>query len=221
MASNGSIPQGRLQEHTIPPDTVPSVVFGISILAINGCKVLLITCYPKLRTTSTITLASLAVSNFLVGVIGIPLLVVCSPTFFWPICVTSSTFFTRTSISTVLHITVMTCDRIIYIRWALRYNDIFQHGRVFVGLCVTWFISLTSLVRLHWTLNVNIITGSCTGARKGNYIFSSCNFIVFFFIPLMVMVFLDVRILLLHRWQCKRIPRENLPAEFLKREKKM
>lgn len=151
--------------HTIPPDTVPSVVFGISILAINGCIVLLITCYPKLRTTNTIILASLAVSKFLVGVIGIPLLVVCSPTLFWPICVTSSTFFTRTSISTMLHITVMTCDRFIYIRWALRYDDIVQHGRVFVGLCVTWFISPTSLVRLHWTLNVNIITSKVDLAR--------------------------------------------------------
>ena len=83
----------------------------------------------------------------------------------WPICVTSSTFFTRTSISTVLHITVMTCDRFIYIRWALRYDDIVQHGRVFVGLCVTWFISPTSLVRLHWTLNVNIITSKVDLAR--------------------------------------------------------
>lgn len=184
MATNRSIPQGRLQEHTIPPDTVPSVVFGISILAINGCIVLLITCYPKLRTTSTIILASLAVLNFLVGVIGVPLLVVCSPTFFfWPICVTSSTFFTRTSISTVLHITVMTCDRFIYIRWALRYDDIVQNGRVFVGLCVTWFISLTSLVRLHWTLNVNIITAKVDLARVqeketiySRHVTSSCSF---------------------------------------------
>ena len=223
MASNRSIPQGRLQEHTIPPDTVPSVVFGVLILTINGCVVLLIFWYPKLRTTSNIILASLAVSDFLVGVIGIPLLVVCSSTFFSPICVTSSTFFTLTSISTVLHITMMTCDRFIYIRWALRYNDIVQHGRVVVGLCVTWFISLTSLVRLHWTLNVNIITAKEDLARvqEKETMFSSCNFIVFFFIPLMVMVFLDVRMLLLLRWQCKRIARENLPAEFLKREKKM
>lgn len=223
MASNSSIPQGLMQEHAIPPDTLPSVVFGILILIINGCVVLLITCYSKLRTTSNIILASLAVSDFLVGLIGIPLLVVCSSTFLSPICVTSSTFFTLTSMSTVLHITVMTCDRFIYIRWALRYNDIVQHRRVFVGLCVTWFISLTSLVRLHWTLNVNIVTAKedLTRVQEKETIFSSCNFIVFFFIPLMVMVFLDVRMLLLLRRQCRRIARENLPAEFLKREKKM
>ncbi|KAK2555592.1 Beta-2 adrenergic receptor [Acropora cervicornis] len=195
MASNRSIPQVRLQEHTIPPDTVPSVVFGIPILTINGC----IFSGVKFSRRSHWDPAPRCLQSNLL------LTHLCDFLHFFHPYIN-------------LHRAAHHGDDL----WALRYNDIVQHGRVFVGLCVTWFISLTSLVRLHWTLNVNIITAKQDLARvqEKETIFSSCNFIVFFFIPLMVMVFLDVRMLLLLRWQCKRIARENLPAEFLKREKK-
>ncbi|XP_068760336.1 histamine H2 receptor-like [Montipora capricornis] len=224
MATNeSSLQHHPTKDHGIPPDTVPAMAFGILILMINSCVVLLITSYANLRTTSNIILGSLAVSDLLVGLIGIPLLVVCSSTFSSPVCVSSSTFFTFTSMSTVLHITVVTCDRFIYIMWALRYDEIVRHGRVLTALCLTWFISLTSLVRLSWTLNVNIITAKedLGLVQEKETIYWLFNFIAFFFIPLVVMVALDARMLLLLRRQCQRIARENLPAAFMKREKRM
>ena len=206
----------------IPLDTVPAMVLMFFILVTNSCVVLLISFYSSLRTTSNIILASLATSDFLVGFVGIPLLVACSSTYWFPVCLSSNTFFTFLSLSTVLHITVMTCDRYIYIMWALRYHEIVQCKRVLAVLGLTWFISLTSLVRLSWTLDVNIHTAKEDLAlvQEKETTYFLFNFIVLFFSPLVVMIALDTHMLLLLRKQYQRIARENMPAEFMKREKK-
>ena len=226
MVSNNSSVQGNLDfanASGIPLDTIPAIVLMVFILLINGGVILLISCYSRLRTTSNAILASLAVSDFLVGFAGIPLIVACSATFWFPVCLSANIFFTFMSLSTVLHITAMTCDRYIYIMWALRYNEIVQRGRTVIILGLIWFVSLYSLVRLSWTLNVNIYTAKedLASVKEKETIYFLLNFIVFFFIPLIIMIVLDANMLLLLRKQCRRIARENLPAEFVKRENQM
>ena len=209
----------------IPPDTIPAIVFMVFILAINGGVILLITCYSSLRKTSNIILASLAVSDFLVGLVGIPLLVICSSaTHLALVCNSSITFFEFMAKSTVLHITVMTCDRYIYIMWALRYRDIVQRSRILKVLAVTWIISLgQSLVRLSWTWNVTVKTAlkDLALVQEKETVYFVFNIIVFFGIPMIVMAALDARMLLLLRRQCQRIARENIPVEFIKQEQKL
>ena len=207
----------------ITPDTIPAIVLLLFILLLNGCVLLLFSCYSYLKTTSNLILASLALSDFLVGLVGIPLVVVCTATFIAPICLSSSTFWSFVSLSTVGHITVMTCDRYIYILWALRYREIVTRGRVLIVLGIIWFIGFAfSLVRLAWMANLRIETAKehLARNRKNEIIYLSFN-AAFFFIPLVLMVVLDVQMMLLLRRQCQRIRRENLPAEFVKRESKV
>lgn len=205
------------------PQTVPALVLMVFILPINGGVIFLIASYSSLRTPSNIILASLAVSDFLVGLVGIPLLLACTYTYISPICISSYTFFTFMALSTVLHITVMTCDRYIYIVWALRYRDIVHRKRVLIVLGITWFLSLTSLVRLSWTWNLNIETAreDLEPMHQKETTLFLFNVIVFFLIPLIIMSVLDTHMLLLLRSQCQRIARENLPTEFEKRERKL
>lgn len=207
----------------IDPDTIPAVVMMVFILVINGGVIMLISSYKYLRTTSNLILASLAASDFLVGLVGIPLLVTCSATFSTRFCLSSTIFFTFISLSTVLHITVMTCDRFIYIIWALRYRDIVNRYRVLGILALTWLVGLTPLVRLSWTLHFNMETAveDLTKVREKENVYFMFNFVVFFMIPLVVMTALDTHMLLLLRQQCRRIAKENLPAENLKHENKM
>ena len=206
-------------------DTIPPIVFMVFILVINGGVILLITCYSSLRKTSNIILASLAVSDFLVGFVGIPLLVTCSSaTHLTLVCNSSITFFEFMALSTVLHITVMTCDRYIYIMWALRYRDIVHRSRVLIVLAIAWMISLgQSLVRISWTWNVTVQTAheDLAASRKKETIYFVFNITVFFVIPLIFMAALDARMLLLLRRQCQRIARENVPMEFIKHEQKL
>ena len=218
-------PTGCVQTFKFSYDTIPAIVFMVFILVINGGVILLITCYSSLRKTSNIILASLAVSDFLVGLVGIPLLVTCSSaTHLTLVCNSSITFFEFMALSTVLHITVMTCDRYIYIMWALRYRDIVNRSRVLIVLAITWMISLgKSLVRLSWTWNVSVKTAAEDLAlvQEKETIYFVFNIIVFFGVPMTVMAALDARMLLLLRRQCRRIARENMPVEFIKHEQKL
>ena len=218
-------PGSSFKASGISLDTIPAIVFMVFILVINSGVILLITCYSSLRKTSNIILASLAVSDFLVGFVGIPLLVTCSSaTHLALVCNCSITFFEFMAKSTVLHITVMTCDRYIYIMWALRYRDIVNRSRVLIVLAITWIISLCqSLVRLVWTWNFTVKTAleDLAVVQEKETIYLVFNIIVFFGVPLIVMAALDARMLLLLRRQCHRIARENVPMEFIKHEQKL
>ncbi|CAH3025093.1 unnamed protein product [Porites evermanni] len=217
---------GSFLPSAIPTDTIPAIVLTLFILFINAFVVLLIGSSSSLRSTSNIILASLALSDFLMGLVGIPLVVACSSTFASPVCLSANLFSTFNSVSSVLHILVMTFDRYIFIMWALRYREIFNRRRVFAILSAAWLISLTpQLVRLSWTAGKLRVETAKEDVKlrmkEKELIFFTFNAAVFFFVPLIAMIILDTRMLLLLRNQCQRIARENLPAESIKHETKM
>ena len=217
---------GSFFPSAIPTDTIPAIVLALFILFINAFVVLLIGSSSSLRSTSNIILASLALSDFLMGLVGIPLVVACSSTFASPVCLSANLFSTFNSVSSVLHILVMTFDRYIFIMWALRYREIFNRRRVFAILSAAWLISLTpQLVRLSWTAGKLRVETAKEDVKlrmkEKEFIFFTFNAAVFFFVPLIAMIILDTRMMLLLRNQCQRIARENLPAESIKHETKM
>lgn len=215
---------GSFLPSVIPTDTIPAIVLALFILFVNAFVVLLIGSSSSLRSTSNSILASLALSDFLLGLVGIPLVVACSSTFASPVCLSANLFLTFNSVSSVLHILVMTFDRYIFIMWALRYREIFNRGRVLAILSAAWLISLTPLVRLSWTAGKLRIETAKEDVRlrmkENELIFFTFNATVFFFVPLIAMIILDTRMLLLLRNQCQRIARENLPARSIKHETK-
>ena len=216
---------GSFLPSVIPTDTIPAIVLALFILFVNTFVVLLIGSSSSLRSTSNSILASLALSDFLLGLVGIPLVVACSSTFASPVCLSANLFLTFNSVSSVLHILVMTFDRYIFIMWALRYREIFNRGRVLAILSAAWLISLTPLVRLSWTAGKLRVETAKEDVRlrlkEKELIFFTFNAAVFFFVPLISMIILDTRMLLLLRNQCQRIARENLPARSIKHETKM
>ena len=206
----------------IQSDTIPALVMMVFILLINSGVISLITCNSHLRKTSNIILASLAVSDFLVGLIGIPVMMTCTSTFWISDCQSSTTFFSFTAMSTISHILVMTCDRYVYTIWPLRYREIINRSRILASLGLTWLVSLSVLVRLSWTLQVTAMETAAeelVQEKENAYLLFQGT--VFFVIPLVVMTVLDTRMLRLLRQQCHRIMRENLPAESLKSEKRL
>lgn len=217
---------GSFFPSAIPNDTIPAIVLTLFILFINAFVVLLIGSSSSLRSTSNIILASLALSDFLMGLVGIPLVVACSSTFESSVCLVANLFLTGfNSVSSVLHILVMTFDRYIFIMWALRYREIFNRRRVVAILSAAWLISLTPLVRLSWTAGKLRVETAKEDVKlrmkEKELIFFTFNAAVFFLVPLIAMIILDTRMLLLLRSQCQRIARENLPAESIKHETKM
>lgn len=214
--------QPVLIEKGIRADTIPALVMMVFILVINGGVILLISCNSHLRKTSNIILVSLAVSDFLVGLVGIPLLVTCNSTFSISICLSSTIFFSFIALSTISHIVVMTCDRYVYIIWAMRYHNFVNRSRVLAVLGFIWFLSLTACVRISWTWQVNIKTSEedMAKVKEQDKVYLFIQFTVFFAFPLAVMTLLDTRMLLLLRQQYQRIMKENLPAEYRSSENK-
>ncbi|KAK2555617.1 Adenosine receptor A2a [Acropora cervicornis] len=206
----------------IRADTIPALVMMVFILVINGGVILLISCNSHLRKTSNIILVSLAVSDFLVGLVGIPLLVTCNSTFSISICLSSTIFFSFIALSTISHIVVMTCDRYVYIIWAMRYHNFVNRSRVLAVLGFIWFLSLTACVRISWTWQVNIETSEedMAKVKEQEKVYLFIQFTIFFAFPLAVMTLLDTRMLLLLRQQYQRIMKENLPAEYRSSENK-
>lgn len=214
--------QPVLIEKGIRADTIPALVMMVFILVINGGVILLISCNSHLRKTSNIILASLAVSDLLVGLVGIPLLVTCNSTFSISICLSSTIFFSFIALSTVSHIVVMTCDRFVYIIWAMRYHNFVNRSRVLAVLAFIWFLSLTACVRISWTWQVNIKNSEedMAKVKEQEKVYLFIQFTVFFAFPLAVMTVLDTRMLLLLRQQYQRIMKENLPVEHRSSENK-
>lgn len=214
--------QPVLIEKGIRADTIPALVMMVFILAINGGVILLISCNSHLRKTSNIILVSLAVSDFLVGLVGIPLLVTCNSSFSISICLSSTIFFSFIASSTISHIVVMTCDRYVYIIWAMRYHNFVNRSRVLAVLGFIWFLSLTACVRISWTWQVNIETSEedIAKVKEQEKVYLFIQFTIFFAFPLAVMTLLDTRMLLLLRQQYQRIMKENLPAEYRSSENK-
>ena len=214
--------QDFIEMGRIRADTIPALVMMVFILVINGGVILLISCNSHLRKTSNIILVSLAVSDFLVGLIGIPLLVTCNSTFSISICLSSTIFFSFIALSTISHIVVMTCDRYVYIIWAMRYHNFVNRSRVLAVLGFIWFLSLTACVRISWTWQVNIKTSEedMAKVKEQDKVYLFIQFTVFFAFPLAVMTLLDTRMLLLLRQQYQRIMKENLPAEYRSSENK-
>lgn len=214
--------QDFIEMGRIRADTIPALVMMVFILVINGGVILLISCNSHLRKTSNIILVSLAVSDFLVGLVGIPLLVTCNSTFSISICLSSTIFFSFIALSTISHIVVMTCDRYVYIIWAMRYHNFVNRSRVLAVLGFIWFLSLTACVRISWTWQVNIKTSEedMAKVKEQDKVYLFIQFTVFFAFPLAVMTLLDTRMLLLLRQQYQRIMKENLPAEYRSSENK-
>ena len=173
---------------------------GAMLLTIlsNGFFLQLIIRKRTLRNASNIILAGLAFSDLLMGAVGIPLVFSCNIS---PdsrlLCISSSIFVSFISYSTVVHISLHTYDRYLYLSQALRYTELMPKRRAYRLLAIGWAVTLTaSGVKFIW----------CTGVDEHDDVavqtmhtitahYAIFTFVVFFCLPLVAIVFMDVRMM--------------------------
>ena len=170
-------------------DIVPILLI---VLIVTSNTLVLFLFYRKrtLRTASNILLSSLALSDNLTGLCGIPLYLVCSGTYQGSVC-KSSVMFTRfTSISTVLHLTVVTIDRLAGVMKPLQYSTIIRKSRAYNMVIFSWIISIfCSLVQLDWLISTNVTSdGDKETIKKENTYIIFC-LVAFYILPLSLMLF--------------------------------
>ena len=194
----------------------PLIVLCLLILAFNGIVVALMYWKESLRTRSNIILVSLAISDLMSGLFGIPLFFACSLSITSapqqngpPIaCVCSVLFFRFTAVSTVFHFVLSACDRYILIIRPFLYQNLLKLSRVRFALIVIWTSSpLIASIQLAWYKTENLWE-----MKKQNTVYFLVLLVAFLALPLFLMLCIYTHILVLsvHHLHALRVRRDNL-----------
>ena len=166
------------------------------IVAVNGLVIFLIRKKESLRTTTNLFLASLALSDLMSGLVGIPLLVSCLVRDLINVCVSSAIFIRFTAISSVCHVLLIACDRYIFIIHGMQYHSLVTKQRAIAATIVVWLFSLlASVIQLSWYLFYEIAFTEYEEITEDfNRKYSIACIVLFFAVPLLLMGYIYGRI---------------------------
>lgn len=194
-------------------------ILGLFIIGINGLVIYLALTREYLKTITNFCLASLAVSDMLSGLYAVPLIISCnSHAGSINICVAMDLGQRFLSISTVLHLLLITMERYFTIVFSvMRTTSVISKRTCLAVLVLVWALSLcASFVQLSFmnpetqepSTNVIIYDFICLGLLA-----------VF---PLLIMAVAYIHIFYTLRKHCKRIKREvsHLSSECMERNAK-
>ncbi|XP_078364422.1 LOW QUALITY PROTEIN: melanocyte-stimulating hormone receptor-like [Oculina patagonica] len=201
---NTSCQHSRSINQTDPEETelLPaSLIVALSfmclmIVAVNGLVIFMIYKKKTLRTITNMFLTSLALSDLMSGLVGIPLLVICLVRGIIKVCVSSTVFIRFTAISSVCHVLLIACDRYIFIIHYMKYHALVTKRRAFVSIITAWLFSLiASLIQLSWYLHHEIaVTEYEDITEDHNKKYSLACIVLFFATPLLLMCYIYGRI---------------------------
>ena len=181
------------QTEFLPASLIVALSFMcLLIVAVNGLVIFLIHKKKLLRTITNMFLTSLALSDLMSGLVGIPLLVICLEKDVINVCVTSAIFFRFTAISSVCHVLLIACDRYIFIVHYMKYHSLATKRRAIVAIISVWVLSLaSSLVQLSWYIFHGIaLTEYEDVTEDHNKRYSLACIVLFFIVPLIAMCYI-------------------------------
>ena len=154
LGNNGSSNETEAEDEDMllssPLIVLLSFMF-LLIVAVNGLVIFLIHRKKSLRTITNMFLASLALSDLLSALLGIPLLVICLVRDVIKVCLSSSVIIRFTAISSVCHVLLIACDRYIFIVHSINYHFLTTKRRAIVAILAIWLLSsLASVIQLSW-----------------------------------------------------------------------
>lgn len=200
---------------------VPLLTIGLLSFLTNLFIITTILKRRNLRTTSNIILVSLGISDLLTGLVAMPLQITCSVVLDHGLCVATAIFAKFISISTIVHISIITVDWHIFIIHALRYHVLVRKRYVLVVLLVVWLVnSGIALVRLAWAVEIDVTEDE---EDKLHNIETQYNLFCLgiFCLLLMINIILDVNMLVALGKQVNKIIKHNLTRECLVHENRM
>ena len=190
-----------------PKYDIIGILMTLIIVLLNSWVFILVAKKRSLRTPTNFFLVGLAASDFLTGVISLPLSITCNIFQEHGICFTTIYIWMFTSFLAVSHISAVTADRFIAIMFSLRYPQIVTRRRTYIALGFLWASSLlVSLMQLWWLRPTNYDPQeSIPEDQLHNEIaFSIVCFVVYLGIPVAFMAFTYVMILREVRRQSRR-----------------
>lgn len=174
------------------------VVLAVLIIVANGTALALVARKKKLQTVANGVLASLAMSDLLAGLVGIPLYLVCNVTYHTPWCLSSAVFWRFISVSTILHLTIVTMHLFATVVHLTRYEFLLRRKATTCLVCTAWVCAaFVSLIQLSWII---VEDDSSEEDRLRLHLTYSITVLVLFLgVPLAAMVYCQLRIFALVR----------------------
>lgn len=124
---------------------------SLLIILANSLVFLLFAKTRYLRTKTNYCLVSLAASDFLAGLVSLPLVLACSTVSLPELCVSMDLCQRFLSISTILHLLVATLERYFKIMSPFKYTSMVTKHRVVLLLLSVWtFSCFASFIQLAW-----------------------------------------------------------------------
>ena len=134
-----------------PHADIIGILLALLIVLLNSMVFILVVKKRSLRTTTNCFLLGLAASDFLTGLISLPVSITCNIFHEHGVCFATIYIWMFTSFLTVSHILAVTADRFIAIMFSLRYPQIVTKQRCNFALGFVWSSSLVvSLLQLWW-----------------------------------------------------------------------
>ena len=194
-------------------DTFP-IVLAVFITMFNSLVLFLITRVRSLRAVTNLILGSLAFSDLLSGLLGIPFYLACSAiqeTVFCGITQMLTKFF---SISIVLHLLLVSVDRHVAVIHAIRYRSLITKRRTLSLLLSVWLTAIfVALIQLSWIgLDMNVNEGIEEKTTRIIIIYDIFCIVLFFLVPLITMTFCYITIFLVLKKQLRVIEQNNTPS---------
>ena len=174
----------------------PLIFYFLLILAAN-CIVIILTIWKEaLRTLSNMFLFSLAISDLLFGLLGIPLFLACSIKRFLLQCALSVLIVRFNAISSVFHLLVIACDRYAIILHSMKYPSLVTKSRAIGVVVFIWVFALvSSTIQFAWYNLNNELTMLKEETIRIDRVYFLLIMIALFFVPLLLMVYMYSHVL--------------------------
>ena len=166
------------------------------LIVVENCLVMLLMYKKKtLRSLTNMFLASLAFSDLISGLVGIPLIAICSKRHIFKICVSSVIFIRFSAISSIHHVLLIAFDRYVSIVHSLRQESLVTKWRAIGAIAFVWMFSFAaSVIQLTWYgIDEESLTDQ-EGAEKWDATYSLVCLVMFFGFPLILICYMYGRI---------------------------
>lgn len=189
------------------------ITLSILIVAINLLVLVLFVKRRPLRTKTNLLLASLSVSDLMMGLLGIPMNIACNALVgyksFSGLCITSAAVYRFIAVSTIFHILIITGERYVSVIYPFRYMLFVTKRRIVILISSVWFFSLfVALIQLAWQEFDHFTSRNPTKLRWG-LIYNIFGIVVCLLVPLILMLFFYVRMFKVIHRQAKQIRKLN------------
>lgn len=186
------------------------IVLCMAVIFINLSVLLLYAKRRQLQTKTNTLLVSLAVSDLLMGLCGIPLYIACNAVRQESVCIAQAVVFRFSAVSTMFHILAITGERYFSVIHPLQYISIVTGQRILRVIACVWMVSLfVALVQLSWVVSFGFFSDHSTKFTAA-LVYNCIGFGLCFAIPFLLMVVVYIQMFITIHRQVQQIRKQSI-----------